>query len=95
MKRIIFRGIEIFITDSIIRKDKMKKGFHYYCIRQNANADPITIEECVILNRYGTVACKKDLFGLTHDLDVECLDNDRYISLSFEEQRQFIKGIED
>lgn len=66
MRKIIFRGIECYVSDTRIKKEDMIEGFNYYGIRHSDEdwGIPITIEDFVVVNHWGTLASKTDL--VTH-----------------------------
>lgn len=89
MKKILFRGIECFITDVRIKDSEKIKGFNYYGIRHSDEdwSEPVTIERAVIVNNWGTLATKVDLS--THK-DSRIYYADKWeIEISEEEQDMF------
>lgn len=63
MKKVKFRNEEVFIVDSYVPNNKRVAGFKYYFMRHSDDdmTQPLTIEDYVIVNRWGTLACRKPL----------------------------------
>lgn len=63
MKKVIFRGKPCYVCDSRVTKAVQKEGFNYYSIRDNDEETPmpVTIEEGVMFNFWGTIACAEPL----------------------------------
>lgn len=72
MNKILFRGMECYITESRITNSDKIEGFNYYEIRHDdeSQGTPVTIEPGVMVNFWGTLATRVDfteIEGLTEE----------------------------
>lgn len=93
LNRINFRGYEAYITDEKIPSIDRDKNLHYYEIRHSDedSSEPVTLENCVFVNRWGTIVFKESI----NHLLTEWAETRFETVLTEDEQSDFYSAISD
>lgn len=60
--KINFRGYEGYVVESRIKHDEQRADLFYYHLRQDDEcSDPVTLEDYVLINHWGTMCFKESI----------------------------------
>ena len=86
--KINFRGVEGYLLEGRrLKREEVREGLYYYHIREDEDCQPISVEDIVWVNYWGTICFKESIDHLLEESEIN--SNKLYTDLTEEEQNDF------